>query len=82
MYLVTESCGSLPLVQGCRCCFQQCERDTRVKLPLKAQIVKPAQRIPRYELLLKVSSHCRRVAVYVFIESIEHEAMHFVGLQS
>jgi len=25
-----------------------------VKLPLKAQIVKPAQRIPRYELLLKV----------------------------
>ena len=25
-----------------------------MKLPLKAQIVKPAQRIPRYELLLKV----------------------------
>jgi len=35
-------------------CFQQCERDARVKLPVKAQIVKPAQRIPRYELLLKV----------------------------
>jgi len=34
--------------------LQQCERDARVKLPLKAQIVKPAQRIPRYELLLKV----------------------------
>jgi len=36
-------------------CLKQCERDARVKLPLKAQIVKPAQRIPRYELLLKVS---------------------------
>ena len=36
--------------------LQQIERETRSKLPLKAQIVKPAQRIPRYELLIKVSS--------------------------
>lgn len=34
--------------------FQQVEREGRMKLPLKAQVVKPAQRIPRYELLIKV----------------------------
>lgn len=33
--------------------IEQCEKETRTKLPLKAQIVKPAQRIPRYELLIK-----------------------------
>ncbi|KAK2193075.1 hypothetical protein NP493_17g03023 [Ridgeia piscesae] len=32
---------------------EQCEKETKTKLPLKAQIVKPAQRIPRYELLLR-----------------------------
>lgn len=36
------------------CDMQVTEKETREKLPLKAQIVKPAQRIPRYELLVKV----------------------------
>ena len=40
---------------------QQCEKETKTKLPLKAQIVKPAQRIPRYELLLRVSALCLSV---------------------
>ncbi|ELU16927.1 hypothetical protein CAPTEDRAFT_222014 [Capitella teleta] len=32
---------------------EQTERQSRTKLPLKAMIIKPAQRIPRYELLIK-----------------------------
>lgn len=36
---------------------QQIEKDFKSKLPLKAQLVKPAQRIPRYELLLKRLLH-------------------------
>jgi hypothetical protein len=37
--------------------LQQTERQSRTKLPLKAMIIKPAQRIPRYELLIKVGCH-------------------------
>lgn len=35
---------------------QQNLRSMRTKLPLKALLVQPVQRIPRYELLVKVSS--------------------------
>ena len=38
-----------------RLLFQQCQRENRKKLPFKALIIQPAQRIPRYELLLRVS---------------------------
>ncbi|XP_064637015.1 uncharacterized protein LOC135493544 [Lineus longissimus] len=33
--------------------IEQCQRENRRKLPLKALIIQPAQRIPRYELLLR-----------------------------
>ncbi len=45
--------------------FKQTERETRSKLPLKAQIVKPIQRIPRYELLLKVSFYIDHIVLNV-----------------
>ena len=43
---------------SCLLTLQVCEREMKMRLPLKAHIVKPAQRIPRYELLIKVILNC------------------------
>lgn len=47
-------------------CFQQCSRDHKEKLTLQDLMIMPVQRIPRYELILKVSI-CGVQLCYVYI---------------
>ena len=50
------------------------EKELQVKLPLKAQIVKPVQRIPRYELLIQVQgpASLHRRPVFLTTSSAGH----------
>lgn len=46
-------------LQFCVFCFQQCHKESGNKLSMKDLIVRPIQRIPRYELLLQVGTSFR-----------------------
>lgn len=48
-------------------CLQNLERSNKRKLSFTHLFIGPVQRIPRYELLLKVSRHLLQLVNYVFL---------------